>query len=45
MRAAFSDSVSVGVGVNLFAPNSKAYHEIFNLTVEIAEELGYRRPK
>lgn len=45
MRAAFSDSVSVGVGVNLFAPNTKAYHEIYNLTVEIAEELGYRRPK
>lgn len=45
MRAAFSDSVSAGVGVNLFAPGSKAYQEIHDLTTEIAEELGFGRPK
>jgi len=45
MRAAFSDSVSAGVGVNLFAPGTKAYQEIYDLTIEIAKELGYRRPK
>lgn len=45
MRAAYSDSVSAGVGVNLFAPGSKAYQEIYALTVEIAKELGFGRPK
>lgn len=45
MRAAYSDSVSAGVGVNLYAPGTKAYREIYDLTVEIAQELGYRRPK
>lgn len=45
LRAAYSDAVSAGVGVNLFAPNTKAYHEIYDLTVEIAEELGFGRPK
>ena len=45
MRAAYSDAVTAGCGVNLFAPNTKAYHEIYDLTVEIAEELGFGRPK
>ena len=30
MRAAISDAVSAGVGINLFAPGSKAYHEIYD---------------
>ncbi|NVN91806.1 MAG: ParA family protein [Desulfuromonadales bacterium] len=45
MRTAYSDAVSAGVGVNHFAPGTKAYSEIEELTIEIAKELGFGRPK
>jgi len=44
LRTAYSDAVTAGVGVNLFAPGTKAYQEIYELTLEVAKELGFGRP-
>jgi chromosome partitioning protein len=40
LRSAFSDAVSLGVGVDQFAPNSPAYEEMKELALEVLESIG-----